>query len=316
MRKTADQFIEEAQKTHTLRFDYSNVKYVNNVTPVTIICKDHGAFAQRPTVHLNGGECPTCARLTRINTNLLRYGKRGKPPSRESKSKRRATCLKRYGTTHSSSVALVIDRAKQTCMERYGVAHPTQLASILDKRAASNMEKYGVQYPKQRHMINALPMLTDRAWMVDHYHNQKKTAAKIAAELNIDPCTVGKYLRKHHIEINHYYPQSVKCIDWLTKVERDIGYPIQHALNVGEFQIPHTRIFVDGYCSTTNTIYEFHGDFWHGHPTKYDPNMVNAMKNKTMKQLYAATLARDEKIQRLGYKLVVMWENDFDDSSS
>ena len=39
-RKTTPQFVEEAQRVHGEKFDYSEVEYVNTHTPVKIKCRD------------------------------------------------------------------------------------------------------------------------------------------------------------------------------------------------------------------------------------------------------------------------------------
>lgn len=53
-------WLEEARKVHGDRYDYSQVKYVNNKTLMKIICPDHGEFLQRPMLHLSGSICPKC----------------------------------------------------------------------------------------------------------------------------------------------------------------------------------------------------------------------------------------------------------------
>jgi hypothetical protein len=62
---------------------------------------------------------------------------------------------------------------------------------------------------------------------------------------------------------------------------------------------------------TTNTIYEFHGDYWHGNPKKYSCDTINEMTKTTMGELYAKTLERDDRIRELGYNLIIMWESDW-----
>ena len=57
-----DKFIEKACKIHGIRYDYSQVEYVNNKTDVVVICPDHGPFKVMPQDHLqklNG--CPKCS---------------------------------------------------------------------------------------------------------------------------------------------------------------------------------------------------------------------------------------------------------------
>ena len=57
-----EEFINKSKLIHDDKYDYSNVKYVNNIIPVNIICKEHGSFFQKPLHHLNGCNCPKCSR--------------------------------------------------------------------------------------------------------------------------------------------------------------------------------------------------------------------------------------------------------------
>lgn len=59
MANSQTQFIDNAIKIHGNKYDYSNVKYINNKTKVSIICPEHGEFQQRPDMHLRHG-CFKC----------------------------------------------------------------------------------------------------------------------------------------------------------------------------------------------------------------------------------------------------------------
>lgn len=60
--KTKEEFIKESIEVHGYRYDYSLVNYKNNKTKVSLICEDHGVFNQIPKDHLNGSNCPKCAK--------------------------------------------------------------------------------------------------------------------------------------------------------------------------------------------------------------------------------------------------------------
>jgi len=62
LRKTTQQFIEDAKKIHGNKYDYSLVQYKNNRDKIKIICPVHGIFEQIPRnhVHLKRG-CYKCA---------------------------------------------------------------------------------------------------------------------------------------------------------------------------------------------------------------------------------------------------------------
>lgn len=54
-------FVEKAKEIHKGKYDYSKVEYINNKTPVTIVCPVHGDFVQIPQGHLNCEiACPKC----------------------------------------------------------------------------------------------------------------------------------------------------------------------------------------------------------------------------------------------------------------
>ena len=59
--KTIDEFIKQAKKVHGYKYDYSKVEYNGCEEKVCIICPEHGEFWQRPSVHLNGCNCPKCS---------------------------------------------------------------------------------------------------------------------------------------------------------------------------------------------------------------------------------------------------------------
>ena len=68
-RLTTEQFIEKARKIHGNKYDYSKVKYINNITRVIIICPKHGEFLQTPNDHLDGCGCSKCGGVKKSNTN-------------------------------------------------------------------------------------------------------------------------------------------------------------------------------------------------------------------------------------------------------
>ena len=60
-RSNKDQFITKAQIKHGNKYNYDAVVYINNHTPVTIVCPIHGEFKQLPVKHTSQGcGCPQC----------------------------------------------------------------------------------------------------------------------------------------------------------------------------------------------------------------------------------------------------------------
>ena len=64
---------------------------------------------------------------------------------------------------------------------------------------------------------------------------------------------------------------------------------------------------VDGYDESTNTVYLYHGRFWHGCPETYDPEMQHPVIKIKMKDLYHQTMIYEQRIKDAGYNLVTTW---------
>ena len=57
---TTEEFIKMAKQVHGDKYDYSKTEYFNRLTPVCIICPEHGEFWQKAYSHLLGNGCHSC----------------------------------------------------------------------------------------------------------------------------------------------------------------------------------------------------------------------------------------------------------------
>ncbi len=61
IKKASEKFVNEANKKHNNKYDYSKVEYKKASENVIIICPEHGEFEQTPNSHLCGSGCIKCA---------------------------------------------------------------------------------------------------------------------------------------------------------------------------------------------------------------------------------------------------------------
>ena len=110
--------------------------------------------------------------------------------------------------------------------------------------------------------------------------------------------------------INHL----VKALQWLYYQEQQIPKQgasadwIQHVCNGGE-QSVRTAVasyFIDGYDAFTRAVYKFHGCLYHGCPTCYPMRDIkhSATPDRTMEELYQATLNKCMALLRAGYTVI------------
>ena len=92
----------------------------------------------------------------------------------------------------------------------------------------------------------------------------------------------SKYLQPETIAIvkdNKKEMYSKTSIVWLNTFKN-----VQHALKGGEVTICGSK--VDGFNQESNTVYQFHGYFWHGCPKCYDDDRINNINHETMGDLH------------------------------
>ena len=142
------------------------------------------------------------------------------------------------------------------------------------------------------------------------------------------------YWRKHHLTPNTIVVeplggwrgakvhQSLKALQWLYYQEQQIPKQgasadrIRHVRNGGE-QSVRTIVdsyFVEGCDPLTHTVYEFHGFLYHGCPRCYPNRRAKhyATPDRTVEELYQATLSKRMALLRAGYTVIEMWECEWD----
>lgn len=73
-----------------------------------------------------------------------------------------------------------------------------------------------------------------------------------------------------------------------------------------------SRFFrVYGYDPKTNIVYEFLGDYWHGNPSVYNPDLINKHTGKKFSLLYEEWLEKKRLLENLGYTVIYIWESCF-----
>jgi Zn finger protein HypA/HybF involved in hydrogenase expression len=145
----------------------------------------------------------------------------------------------------------------------------------------------------------------------DEKYDYSKVVYKTEHENIVISCPIHKEFEQ--TPNNHLYGLQgcPKCTSRVSKPETlwldYLNIPVrQHSIKT-----TIRKILVDGYDPETNTVYQFHGNYWHGNPDVFDPNEMNKTTKCTFKELYDKTQETDQLIRESGYNLVVIWEKDW-----
>jgi G:T-mismatch repair DNA endonuclease (very short patch repair protein) len=298
--KTTEQFIIDAKQKHGDKYDYSKVIYINSHTKITIICKIHNDFQQTPTDHLSVYGCIMCAGVKKKTTEQFTV---------EAKQK--------HGDKYDYSKVKYINNKENiiiTCKTHNLDFSQNPKVHLL----GSGCQKCGDNTTRKKLQMST-EIFIERA---NKIHNNKYLYENVVMNgvyyhVSIICKQHGDFLQKPTDHLSgcgcpkcwkaNYSKQSILYLNFIALLNK---INIQHAENGNEYIIDG-NIKADGYCKETNSIYEYHGDFWHGNPKVYDLTKINKVNGKTFGELYQKTLEREQLIREMGFNLVVMWESDW-----
>jgi len=295
-----NEFIEKANKIHGDTYDYSNVIYINAVDYINILCKIHGIFMISPNSHLNGSGCNKCGITKRAIAQSF--------TTEEFIQKSNEI----HGDTYDYSKVEYINNhtlVSIICKE-HGMFEQTPQGHLSGRNCIKCSNMY-------------CPSSEEWILKANYIHGEIYDYSKVEYVNAHKPITIickkhGEFKQSPNVHLrptgcnrcSGYKKHSKVQIQWLNFIQSYKKNHIQHAENGGEFTIPETRFKADGYCKETNTIYEFHGDLWHGNPKIFKSDDMSFF-GTTYGELYQKTLEKEKKIKELGFNLVVMWEADW-----
>ena len=295
-RLSTDSFIIKANNVHNNKYDYSEVKYINARTNVIIICKQHGSFLQLPINHFAGNGCPVCKRIKDTSTTEQFIIKAESVHD---------------GLYDYTQVDYVKCNLKVIIICKI---HGNFLQTPTNHLMGDGCPKCGVKQLSTELFIYKASEL--HKGLYDYalccyitHHTKVNIICKIHGVFSQKPCI---HLRGAGCPKCALQGHSSVCIEWLECIMNYDDIFIQHKLNIGEYVIPNTKYRVDGYCKATNTVYEFHGDCFHGNPNIYLPDVAcSPFSTHTASELFQKTIDREQIIKNLGYRLVIMWGTDY-----
>jgi len=302
-RGTAESFRMNAEKVHGKTYDYSNVVYLLSHVNVEIICRLHGIFYQSPSLHLSGNGCQMCGAMKSASTKTRGAADEFVAKSRlvhgdkydyesvnyESNLSKVDIICKIHGVFNQSPQNHLAGKGCQQCGRMRRIASQTDTRDVFIEKAISvHDDKYTydeVVYLKSNVSVLLKCKKHGEFWIAPNKHLQGRGCPRCSCR------------------------SSTPSMEWLNLIS--VKYEIAHAGNGGEFHIPATRFFADGFCEKTKTIFEFHGDYWHGNPSRFGADVVNMSTKTTFGELYEKTVERQKIIECLGYRVVVMWESEW-----
>lgn len=307
---TFDKFLERCKGIHGEKFQYIQDSYTNISSPVTIVCPVHGEFETEARYHYEGKTgCRKCGLERSANLRKM---------SQDEFIKR---AKEKHGDTYDYSkveYSIALKKITIVCkihgkFQQVPAAHlqGNGCKKCADAQNGKNCRKSQEAFIQQSKRI--FGDLFD-------YSKVVYVSIKTPIQLICKDHGIFERLPKTHIQdkagcpkCNPIYQSNIGK-EWLNYMKIRDGANIQHLGNLqndGEHRILNSTYHADGYCKETNTIYEFHGSYWHGDPKKYAPDAINTHNMKPFGELYNNTLKKMKHCRQNGYTVVECWESDW-----
>jgi G:T-mismatch repair DNA endonuclease (very short patch repair protein) len=290
--KSNKNFVEEARTIHKNKYDYSMAVYVNQLTPIIVVCPVHGQFKQLPKVHLSGSGCRKCY---------------------DEKPKYNHSCLEdfiikaneihrnKYDyslSNYSDNKSLIVILCKN-----HGEFYQTPNSHLCGIGCA---ECAGNKKMNSQSFIIKANIVHDGKYnysLVDYANSFGKV--QIVCPIH------GNFFQiaQDHLTGHGCY----KCYKNISKMESDW----LDSLSIPDDQ-EHRNVYVRGNTRKykvdglhNQAIYEFYGDFWHGNPSRFHREDINLANKISFGELYDNTMRREQELQKLGYNVITIWESDW-----
>ena len=119
----------------------------------------------------------------------------------------------------------------------------------------------------------------------------------------------GSFTRRRE-ETNFKKESSTKmATEWLEWKAHEGGIFIRHQMNNTEKRIGERKIPVDGFHGPSQTVFQFHGCWWHGHICHLTKGKeMNEKRKRPMAELREETKETSKYIKDQGYHLVEIYE--------
>lgn len=191
-------------------------------------------------------------------------------------------CRKGYyesGKMWESSIITIEDAKKRTLTDRPN----TDVSNVYFKWDGKYKRLYGIKC--LIHNLEYSSLLSNKIGQCPEcFKNDNRKKLKTAAPKAWSSQTIGSFVSKN----------ETKWLDSLGITER-------------QFWLEDVKYKVDGYDPITNTVYLYHGRFWHGCPETFDPEMIHPIIKIPMKDLHEKTIMYEDKIKEAGYNLITKW---------
>lgn len=298
-------FVIQAKNIHNSKYTYDNISYIDQKSKINIYCTECNVyFLQTPNCHLQGNGCPYCGQ--KVRDDKKRMGKN--------------EFIKRAIEIHGSE-KYKYDNVKYINIYTKVSIYCIFCSSYFLQKPREHLNGCGCNLSCFINSKLSFTYFVKRSIEIhgyDKYIYNETEYVNMSTHINIFCNTCKVYFKQ--TPARHLYGRGCsRCAKkgyskasnkWLTHIENTKGIKLQTIMSPeGERRIGKYR--ADGFHEDSRTVYEYHGDFWHGNPKFYDPSERHPMSKVEYGKLMKKTLHKEMYIRDKGYNYVCIWGHEW-----
>lgn len=301
-------FVQRAKEKHGDTFQYIESSYTGMKDTLKLICSTHGEVSMTGVDHCKSKTgCPKCRFTSQAKSKTITHEEfLQKSKKLHGDTYDYSKTVYELGKKHLTIICKVHGEFQQT-----GGGH---LLGRGCKKCADSKNGEERRKTTEQYIAEAKAVWGDTydysLVKYTHVHNKVQIICKIHG---IFIKSAGSHLRdRQGCQQCKPKKHSKMSVEWLNYMKVRDECMIQHNENPerdGEHRIKNSLYHADGYCEETNTIYEFHGSYWHGDPSMFSFERINPHNGKSFGELYQNTLKKMEHCWEHGYIVVECWES-------
>jgi len=286
---TQNEFLVKAKSIHGDKYDYSLTQYVNCRSSISVICPKHGMFKHLAKTHLGGRGCPKCGNGMIDQKEFIKLAKQ---------KHNNKYCYS--NTTYKNKKTKI-----SIICNKHGEFQQTPEKHLTGQGCpyCNRSELSGSNKTTQDQFIKLCIKIHGNKY---DYTNTKfinwKTKVKIVCKKH------GIFIQDPSAHAHNKcgcpscgFNTSISGNLWIKSFNNKDIIPENVML------IDNKRFKVDGFNPVTNTIYEYFGSYWHGHPNRFDSKDIHPIRKISYGELYQETLHRIKYFKKNGFKVVYQW---------
>lgn len=292
-RLTQNQFLDACLRKHGNTYDYTNAFYTGTRNNVEIICRKHGKFSQRANDHINGGHgCPICARSCKT-PEASRFVELAKQVHGN-----KFDYSKTQYINESTKVTIICRKhGEWKTLPKYHVVRKCDCPKCVRDKKLLTYDEF----------VSRAKLIHGEKY---EYSQCKQSWNGLKCKMPIECKVHGIFFQSgtHHLSGRgcrkcFYDRSSAKNgIFDASKIEAQF----LDAIGVPKLRNIHRQVWIGNYkvdALINNSIIEFLGDYWHGHPS------YSKYGDITRKQQYTKT--KLNALKNMGFDVFYIWESEW-----